>query len=318
MSFISATILSMKMTLMGTGTSHGVPVIACDCEVCKSTDSHDKRLRCSALLEHEDKKFLIDVGPDFREQALKFDIRHLDAVFITHSHADHLHGIDDLRIFSHKNSNAMMKDTIIRNKYPETDGAGLPIYSSERTNCYIHERFPYIFVTHDKGGGIPKLDLISIDKNTADSPLIFGEGESRIEVVQIPMMHGNHHTNGYVFSRPCKDGIKKSIAYLTDCNFIPEESISQVTKAGGQIQHLVIDALREKEHSSHCNFLQALAYAEQIGARHTWFTHLTHNKKHEQIQEYIDTHLAEFPALSKIVSEGGSVSPSYDGLALNT
>ena len=302
----------MKMTLMGTGTSHGVPVIACDCEVCKSTDPHDKRLRCSALVEHEDKKFLIDVGPDFREQALKFNLRHLDAVFITHSHADHLHGIDDLRIFSHKNSAAMCREQAILQKYPETSGEGLPLYTTERTKGYIHERFPYIFVDHDKGGGIPKLNLIGMDSNNSQNPLKIGG----VEIVPIPMLHGNHHTIGFVFSYIDSSNIKKGIAYLTDCNFISEQSIAEVKKAGGQIEHLVIDALREREHSSHCNFSQALAYAEQICAKHTWFTHITHEKKHSQIQNYINEHLPEFPKLSQIVKNGGSVAPSYDGLIL--
>ena len=300
------------MTLMGTGTSHGVPVIACSCEVCKSTDEHDKRLRCCALLEHEGKKFLIDVGPDFRTQALKFNLCSLDAVFITHSHADHLHGIDDLRIFSHKNSAAMCKDSVIKSKYPETSGEGLPVYTSERTKGYIHERFPYIFVDHEKGGGIPKLNLIGMDSNSSENSLNL----CGLKVVPIPMLHGNHHTIGFVFTSTGSDGALHSIAYLTDCNFISEESIAEVKKAGGQIEHLVIDALREREHSSHCNFLQAMGYAEQIGARHTWFTHLTHDKKHGQIQSYINDHLAEFPNLSQIVKNGGSVSPSYDGLIL--
>ena len=305
---------NMKMTLMGTGTSHGVPVIGCTCPVCTSSDSHNTRLRCSALVEEANQHFLIDVGPDFRFQALKYKICRLDAVFITHSHADHLHGIDDLRIFSHKNSFAMSRDRVIAEKYPETSGEGLPVYTSERTKGYIHQRFPYIFVDHDKGGGIPKLHLIPIDQNTSENPLLLGD-EEKIQVVQIPMLHGNHHTNGYVFSHGQND-TKKGIAYLTDCNFISDQSISEVIKAGGQIEHLVIDALREKEHSSHCNFLQALAYAERIGAKHTWFTHITHDMSHEQIQEYIKAHLINFPKLSQIVSEGGSVSPAYDGLIL--
>ena len=302
----------MKMTLMGTGTSHGVPVIACSCAVCKSTDEHDKRLRCSALLEHEDKKFLIDVGPDFRTQALKFNLCSLDAVFITHSHADHLHGIDDLRIFSHKNSAAMCKDSVIKSKYPETSGEGLPVYTSERTKGYIHERFPYIFVDHEKGGGIPKLNLIGMDSNNSQNPLDL----CGLKVVPIPMLHGNHHTIGFVLTSTGSDGLPHSIAYLTDCNFISEESLAEVKKAGGQIEHLVIDALREREHSSHCNFLQAMGYAEQIAARHTWFTHLTHDKKHGQVQSYIEENLDKFPELSRIVKDGGSVSPSYDGLIL--
>ncbi len=313
-------LFSMKMTLMGTGTSHGVPVIACECSVCTSSDSHDKRLRCSALIEHNNQHFLIDVGPDFRFQALKFKISRLDAVFITHSHADHLHGIDDLRIFSHKNSFAMSHDKLIAEKYPETSGEGLPIYTSERTKGYIHERFPYIFVDHDKGGGIPKLHLISIDKNTSENPLILGAAQDeseKIQVVQIPMLHGNHHTNGYVFAYVDCQGRKKGIAYLTDCNFISEESLAEVKKAGGELEHLVIDALREKEHSSHCNFLQAMGYAEKIGAKHTHFTHITHDMSHIQIQKYIDSHLSEFPNLREIVRKGGSVSPAYDGEILN-
>ncbi len=302
------------MTLMGTGTSHGVPVIGCNCAVCTSSDSRDTRLRCSALIEYNNQHFLIDVGPDFRFQALKYKICRLDAVFITHSHADHLHGIDDLRIFSHKNSFAMSRDRQIIEKYPETTGEGLPVYTSERTKGYIHERFPYIFVEHDKGGGIPKLHLISIDQNTSENPLFPGE-DKQIEVVQIPMLHGNHHTNGYVFA--CHTGnIKKSIAYLTDCNFISDKSIEEVKKSGGQIEHLVIDALREKEHSSHCNFIQALSYAEQIGAKHTWFTHMTHDMSHIQVQNYINEHISDFPRLAEIIKNSGSVSPAYDGLVL--
>ena len=302
---------------MGTGTSHGVPVIACKCPVCTSSDPHDTRLRCSALIEHGNQHLLIDVGPDFRFQALKFKIFRLDAVFITHSHADHLHGIDDLRIFSHKNSFAMSRDKLILEKYPETSGEGLPIYTSERTKGYIHERFPYIFVAHDKGGGIPKLHLIGVDTNNEKNTLVLGSDENKIEVVPVPMKHGNHHTNGYVFTVQTPDGKKHSIAYLTDCNFISPESLERVKACGGKIEHLVIDALREREHSSHCNFLQALAYAEEIGAKHTWFTHITHDMSHPKIQEYIDIHLERFPNLSKIVKNGGSVSPAYDGLVIN-
>ena len=302
------------MTLMGTGTSHGVPVIGCDCPVCSSADPRDNRLRCSALIEHENQHILIDVGPDFRTQALRYKILRLDAVFITHSHADHLHGIDDLRIFSHKNSFAMSKDRMIAEKYPETSGEGLPVYTSERTKGYIHERFPYIFVEHDKGGGIPKLNLISIDANTSDNPLLLGD-KKNLQVVQIPMLHGNHHTNGYVFTQK-EDGGSKGIAYLTDCNLIGEESVLEVRRAGGALEHLVIDALRAKEHSSHCNFMQALSYAERIGARRTWFTHITHDMAQTDIQNYIDERVKSFPGLEKIIRDGGSVAPAYDGLVL--
>lgn len=301
----------MKVILMGTGTSHGIPVISCGCAVCRSSDPHDKRLRCSAFIEHDGKSILVDVGPDFREQALKFGINRLDSVFLTHSHADHLHGIDDLRIFSHKNSRVMKKDAAINDKFPETAGNGLPIYTSARTAQYVRSRFPYIFVDHDKGGGVPKIQLIDTDANTPANPVLIGQ----VEVVPIPMMHGNHHTNGYVFGYRDEQSRKKSFAYLTDCSFISDESISMVKEAGGDIVHLVIDALREKEHSSHCNFAQALGYAERIGAQHTWFTHITHDMNHEQIQSCIDGRISSYTNLSRIIREGGTVSPAYDGLA---
>lgn len=306
----------MKMTFLGTGTSHGVPVIACSCEVCTSTNPRDKRLRCSALLEHDGQNYLIDVGPDFREQALRHKICRLDAVFITHSHADHLHGIDDLRIFSHKDSEAQKLDHILQHKYPETSGEGLSVYTSERTKGYIHERFPYIFIDHKKGGGIPKLNLIGMDDYNSKNPLILGSENSKIEIIPVPMIHGSHHTIGFVFTRFDENNTRHSLAYLTDCSFISEKSISEIKTAGGQIEHLIIDALREREHSSHCNFLQAMNYAEQIEARHTWFTHMTHDKKHEQIQHYIEENLQSFPNLTRIVQNGGSISPAYDGLII--
>ncbi|MBR1723051.1 MAG: hypothetical protein IJ727_11330, partial [Treponema sp.] len=194
----------------------------------------------------------------------------------------------------------------------DTSGEGLPLYTSERTKKYIHERFPYLFIDHEKGGGIPKLDIISIDERNSENPLKIRD----IEIVPIPMMHGNHHTMGFIFAYTETSQEKKSIAYLTDCNYISDESISEIKKAGGQIEHLVIDALREREHSSHCNFLQAMTYAEQIKAKHSWFTHMTHDKKHTQIQAYINENLHKFPGLQKIIANGGSVSPSYDGLIL--
>ena len=156
--------------------------------------------------------------------------------------------------------------------------------------------------------------MIPVDENNAENPVMLED----LAVVPVPMIHGNHHTDGYVFTYSDSDGKMHSIAYLTDCNFISDESLERVKKScfGGQIEHLVIDAIREKEHSSHCNFLQALAYAERIEAKHTWFTHITHDMSHVDIQKYIDNHLSAFPKLQEIVSSGGNVSPAYDGLVL--
>jgi len=312
-SYFQYNLFCMKLTILGSGTSHGVPVIGCNCAVCQSADKRDNRLRCSALLTVKDKNYLIDVGPDFRYQALRAGLSGLEAVFLTHSHADHIHGIDDLRIFSHKNSRAMNEEMGVVQKYPETEGEGLPIYANDTTIKHIKDAFRYIFVDHDKGGGIPKLNLISAENNNSANPLEF----DGLKVVPVPMIHGNHHTCGWVFVSE-EDGKQKSVAYLTDCSFISDESIEEVKNAGnGLINHLVIDALRVKPHSSHNSFDGALAYAEKIGAEHTWFTHMTHDKFHDDIQKYVDEHIGNYKNLSKIVGEGGSVCPSYDGLELN-
>ncbi len=289
-----------------------MPVIGCKCSVCTSTDPKDNRLRCSALLTAGNKNYLIDVGPDFRQQALREGLSSLEAVFLTHAHADHIHGLDDLRIFSHKNSRAMNEEKYIRDNFPDTEGEGLPIYTSSRTSNHIRSTFQYIFVDHDKGGGIPKLHFISVDDNSSEHPVLM-EG---LRVTPIPMMHGNYHTTGWVFTKVSGESCKNSIAYLTDCNFISESSLEEVKKAGGNIKHLIIDALRKETHSSHNSFDQALAYADVIGAKHTWFTHMTHNSSHEEIQKYIDDNLSAYRNLSSIVADGGSVSPAYDGLSL--
>lgn len=304
----------MKLTILGSGTSHGVPVIGCDCAVCTSRDLKNSRLRCSAILTTESgRNFLIDVGPDFRQQALNFGLKKLEGVFLTHPHADHVHGIDDLRIFSHKNSLAMNEDKTLAQRYPETQGKGLPIYLSSNSKRLVQENFHYIFIEHKMGGGTPKLDLESVDDFNADKML---ELET-IKVVPIPLLHGRMETTGWVFIENTNEK-KHCIAYLTDCNYISELSIERIKNAvkGGILDHLVIDALRAQEHSSHNSFDKALFYADKIGAEHTWFTHMSHDFLHEDIQKYIDEHLNCYENLSAIVWRGGSVCPSYDGLEI--
>ena len=313
----------MKLTILGSGTSFGVPVIACDCRVCKSDKAQNKRLRASALLSAGGKNFLIDVGPDFRTQALRANLHHLDAVFLTHSHADHIHGIDDLRIFSHKNSGAMNSDKEILAHYPETAGAGLSMYMNAESLEHVKKNFHYIFMNHEKGGGTPKLNLVSVDGYSAQNPLQL----ENLQVVPVPMVHGFMNTTGWVFTQTQTENAqnkiqpkKHSIAYLTDCNFISEESLKTVKTAvsGGVLDHLVIDALRVRPHSTHNSFDQALSYADQIGAVHTWFTHMSHDFFHSEIQDYIDKNLDQYKKLKKIVLAGGTVSPAFDGLELFT
>lgn len=326
----------MKMTLMGTGTSHGIPVVACSCSVCTSTDPHDKRYRCSAYIINDDPpqegkspsttNIVIDTGPEFRIQALENKIKKLDGVLLTHSHADHCHGLDDLRIFSFRKppemnlselSSLSKNDAIAmaasQNSNRETPGDGLPIYAPSSTIESLRFRFAYIFDANVTGGGIPKLHLISADENSDENPIKIGS----IEAVPVPMIHGPMIDYGYVVRPAQKNGGNfHSIAYLTDCNFISDESIEIVKKSSGTLDHLVIDALRKRPHPTHNNFDKAIEYADRIGAKHTWLTHICHDNSHVQIQEYIDENLHKYKNLSEIVKNGGSVSPAYDGLQL--
>lgn len=299
----------MIFTFLGTGTSHGVPVIACDCAVCKSTDPHDKRTRSSAYIKlnsdnNDSKYILIDIGPDFRTQALRENIRQIDAVLLTHAHADHLHGIDDLRNFS-----------CIMSKKPENpqnekyDKPPIPIYTNKTAEWILKGCFPYLFSEKAEGGGHAKISVIE----QTDS---FCIGET--EITPVPMMHGTMETSGWLLTEPSAEG-PKSIAYLTDCNFISDESIRLIQKKcqlenGGRLVHLVIDGLRIKEHSTHFNFLQALEAASKIGGEHIWFTHLTHNSSHTETAAYLEEHRVEFPGLAS----AKSILPAYDGLKIST
>ena len=297
----------MKLTFLGTGTSHGVPVIACDCAVCKSQDPRDKRFRSSAYIQltdqaGADKYILIDVGPDFRTQALRADIRQVDAVLLTHSHADHLHGIDDLRNFSCIMSNK--PDNPNNEKYNKPP---IPFYTNEETAHDIRDRFGYIFSEKADGGGHAKIQL-----NAVAQPFSF----ESLKITPVPMLHGHLQTVGWLLTEDTTEG-PRSIAYLTDCSFISEESIKLIQKEccpekGGRLVHLVIDGLRIKEHSTHFNFLQALEAACKIGADHVWLTHLTHNSSHDQTAEYLAQHRADFPGLA----DTQTILPAYDGLTI--
>lgn len=199
----------MKMILTGTGTSHGIPVIGCGCNVCRSSDPRDNRLRCSAFLESP-VNILVDVGPEFRIQALKYKINKLDAVFITHSHADHLHGIDDLRVFSHTKA---LDPAHPDNK--ETEGEGLRIYTTTHAEHDIRHRFDYIFTPMKEGGGKPKIQIMSAENISEKNPLFI----NGIEILPVMLKHGHLDDLGLLFSEEGQDGKKHSIAYLTDCSW---------------------------------------------------------------------------------------------------
>ena len=303
----------MKLTFLGTGTSHGVPVIACDCAVCKSKDPHDKRGRSSAYIEFtagdgSNKYLLIDIGPDFREQALREDICQIDAVLLTHAHADHLFGIDDLRNFSCIMSNK--PDNPQNEKYNKPP---IPIYTNQTAAEIVKQSFGYLFSEKADGGGHAKIQLDVVTRQF--------EFEN-LKITPIPMQHGHLETTGWLLTEHTDAGSgtsPRSIAYLTDCSYISDESIELIKKncgksEGGKLVHLVIDGLRIKEHSTHFNFLQAMEVSAKIGAEHVWFTHLTHNTSHVETAAYIEEHRGEFPGLS----EAKSVLPAYDGLVINS
>lgn len=291
----------MKLTFLGTGTSHGVPVISCDCAVCKSTDSRDKRYRSSVYIQtNDDKYILIDIGPEFRLQAIENNIKKVDSLLLTHSHADHLHGIDDLRIFSC----SMFKVPEDKKALEQYNAPPLPVYANKICVDDVTVRFSYFFKPVKEGGGHAKVELKTVSES-------FCIGSTKI--TPIPMMHGHLETTGWLLTETLTDGTKQSIAYLTDCSYISEESVETIKKNCGILKHLIIDGLRIKPHSTHFNFDQALEAASKIGGKEVWITHLTHHHSHKETIEYIEQHKSEYSNLKDI-----KVLPAYDKLVIES
>jgi phosphoribosyl 1,2-cyclic phosphate phosphodiesterase len=232
----------LTLTILGSGTSTGIPVIGCSCAVCLSSDQRNRRTRCSALLSYRGCNILIDTATDFRQQMLRENICHIDAVLYTHIHADHLHGIDDLRVFSFRGQPA------------------IPLYGAASTLEQIRHNFAYIFDPTAEPGYIPQLQTCPV----TDSFPICG-----LTLIPIPLQHGPLEVFGYRVG---------PLAYLTDCNGIPEAS----AKLLEGVEFLIIDGLRIKPHPTHFNFQQAVAMAQKIGAKKTWLTHLSHEIDHQK------------------------------------
>jgi phosphoribosyl 1,2-cyclic phosphate phosphodiesterase len=232
----------VKVTFLGTGTSHGVPMIGCRCSVCTSTDARDKRWRPSIYVEADSGAgLLVDTGPDLRAQALAFGVTRVDAILYTHGHADHVVGLDDVRRF-----NAMQGGTI-------------PCYGDERTLEEIRGMFSYVFDPRTpKGGGIPDITLTTID----------GRFEAAGEpITPVPVYHGQRVVLGFRIG---------GFSYLTDCSRIPAESWSRLEG----VEVVVLDALRERPHPTHFSLAESVAAAERIGARQAFFTHIAHDLGH--------------------------------------
>lgn len=252
----------MRVTFLGTGTSHGVPMIGCDCATCSSADPRDNRLRPSVFVESGTTRLLVDAGPDLRLQALRHRIHRIHGVAFTHGHADHVLGIDELRRYNHMQH------------------AAIPCYGDARTLGDIRQTFAYVFDPNTpKGGGVPDLDLHAIE-----GPFRVGD----IDVQPVPVWHGDRPILGFRIG---------SFAYLTDCSRIDDRAWAMLE----DLDVVVLDALRERPHPTHFNLAQAIDAAQRIGARHTYFTHMCHDLKHESTE-------ARLP---------GSMRLAYDGLIVN-
>lgn len=240
----------MKLTLLGTGTSMGVPQIGCDCAVCHSSDPHDRRSRCAAIVESGGSTILIDTPPELRLQLLAAGVGSVNAVLYTHLHADHVHGIDDLRSIS----NARQEP--------------LPLYGPAETMEHLRNRFGYIFdsaVVPLPGTSKPRLTTEAL---TPGEPASIGG----IEVLPLAFEHGHETVFGYRFG---------SMAYLTDVAAVPEALYSQLQG----LDVLVLSALWWRPHPTHLSIPQAIDVAKALGARRTLLTHLTHETSHAELLE---------------------------------
>ena len=233
-----------RLTFLGTGTSQGVPMIGCGCEVCRSTDPRDQRLRASVLVEYEGLKILVDAGPDFRQQMLREDVSHLDAILLTHNHKDHTGGLDDIRAFNYLEKKATQ------------------IYCEKYVEDSLRMEYSYAF-EENKYPGAPEWRVHTIDERPFE-----------IEGVKIVPIRGRHYklpVLGFRFG---------NIAYCTDMNHIPEEEFEKLKG----LEHFVINCVRRGHHISHFALEGALKVAEKVGARHTWLTHLSHQlPRHEEL-----------------------------------
>jgi len=252
----------LNITFLGTGTSQGVPVIGCSCEVCQSLDFRDQRLRASIHIAVEGQSFVVDTGPDFRMQMLREGIKKLDAVLFTHEHKDHTAGLDDIRPF---------------NFYQQAD---IPIFGRLAVLEQLQREYAYIF-NDKKYPGVPQVACVEIDHNPFQ---INGIG-----ITPIPVLHYKLPVLGFRIG---------DFSYITDANHIPEESLALLE--GSEI--LVLNALQKEPHIAHFTLDQAIEQAQRIGAKKTYFTHISHR-------------LGKHAAVEKELPEG--IFLAYDGLKLD-
>ncbi len=238
----------MKLTFLGTGTSHGIPVIGCACDVCRSRDPRDRRMRPAVSFREGGRRWIIDTPPELRLQCLAHGIDRIEGVLLTHGHADHIFGMDDLRRFC------------------EIQGKAIPVYGSPETLRIVRETFRYCFQPPIPGLSRPRLDLRPLGPVLEAPPF-------RIRVFDLP--HGPGRTSGYLV-----EGTTGRMAYFTDCSDVPDDAVEAVRG----VDVLVLDALRRRPHPSHLSLEQAVEIAGRIAPGRAYLTHLCHDLSHEAVE----------------------------------
>jgi phosphoribosyl 1,2-cyclic phosphate phosphodiesterase len=242
----------LKVTFLGTGTSQGVPVITCNCPVCTSIDFHDKRLRSSILIESEQTSIVVDTGPDFRQQMLRERVDKLDAILFTHEHKDHTAGMDDIRSFNFKQKKDM------------------PIYAHERVLKQLKQEFSYVFV-ENKYPGTPRVETIRLE----NKPFKIGE----LDIEPIEVMHYKLPVFGFKLGQ---------FAYITDAKTISEKERDKIRG----LDVLVLNALQKDPHISHFTLEEAITMANELGAKQTYFTHISHKLgEHRDVEKELPDHI---------------------------
>ncbi|MEP6755891.1 MAG: MBL fold metallo-hydrolase [Chthonomonadales bacterium] len=233
----------MRITILGSGTSHGVPMIGCKCAICTSTNPKNRRYRPSITVEVNGKVILVDTSTELRMQSLQFGVDQVDAVMITHTHADHIFGMDDLRRFN------------------DLSGDVIPVYANEDHQADIRRIYPYIFDPPKQGGGVPRISMQPLEEVTmvCDFP-----------VQTVPVMHGSLPVNGFRFGK---------FAYVTDTNYIPPSSMELLQG----LDTLILDAVRFRPHSTHFGLDEAVAIVEILKPKQAFFTHLSHDFDHDVV-----------------------------------